>query len=97
VFRAYLKDGQICQDEFNYIHLSKRTMPTNGVNEDCDSFYITSSGFWPKTAPETKQDIKRYEPYRPLLEFRRFLHCKHADTKAKFSYYCDIVKQKICK
>lgn len=97
VFRAYLKKGKICQDEFNYIHLSKRKMLTNGVDESCNSFYITSHGFWPKNAPVTKQDIKRYEPYRPLLEFGRFMRCKHTDMKEKIAYYHDIIKQKIRK
>lgn len=97
VFRAYLKDGQICQDEFNYIHLSGRKMPRNGVDENCESFYITSSGFWPKTGTVTKADIQRYEPYHPLLEFGRSLHCKRKDVKEMLSYYRNIIKQKISK
>ena len=95
VYRAYLKDGQIFQEEFNYIHFSGRKMPNNGVKEDQQAFFITSSGFWAKTGPITKADLLRYEPYRLLPESIRYLRCKWHDIKCLWRYYWGILKGKL--
>lgn len=95
VYRAYLKDGQILQEEFNYIHFSGRKMPSNGVKEDQQAFFITSSGFWPKTGPVTEADLLRYEPYRLLPESIRYLRCKWYDVQEIWRYYLSIVKHKL--
>lgn len=95
VFRAYLNGEQIHQEEFNYIHFSKRKMPLNGVDGCSQSFFVTSSGFWNKTEPVTKEDIMRYEPYRPSKEWPRYLYCKYTKLCFWVKYYWGIFKKKL--
>ena len=95
VFRAYPKDDQVYKDEFIYIHMSKRKLPCNDVDGSCRSFFITSSGFRAKATEITKADILRFEPFRPLSEFGRFVQCKWSDTKENVKYYWEILKRKL--
>ncbi len=95
VFRAYWFGNQIHQDEFNYIHFSKRKMPNHGVSENSNSFFITNRGLFPKNGPVVFEDFDRYNPHEPKLEARRSRECKRQARKNKNQYYLKIIKGKL--
>lgn len=70
VYRAsYIKHKMIVE-EYAYIHFKCR--PDFNVNfnvDECESFYITPTGFVPKFGEVTIEDIDRYNPY-PCLPFK---------------------------
>lgn len=69
IWRAYLKNGKIFNEEYIYIHFKKR--PNFTVNFPVDSvsgFYITATGFYPKTSAVTLTDIQNFNPYCFLKE-----------------------------
>jgi len=65
VYRAYLKDGKILREEFNYINFSKRRMVRNNLPENCCSFFITYKGLFIKQGEVQEADFDRYNPHLP--------------------------------
>lgn len=66
VYRAYLNNGNIEQQEFNYIHFSSRKMPVHF--KDADNFFITPDGFFEKTEPVKTEDFEKYNYTNEKLE-----------------------------
>lgn len=95
IYRAYLKNGQILCDEFNYIHFSRRKMERNGLAPKCDSFYITNRGMFPKTSDITVKDINKCNGKEPLREALRALECYYDDIKRRIKYYWRILRKKV--
>ena len=71
IYRAYVGEkGQVCRDQFLYIHLVKRKFPP--VGEDVlngSAFFCTPSGFLPKEPGKLpgKKEIGKLNPYRGIL------------------------------
>lgn len=65
VFRDYYVNGQICKDEFNYIHFSHRNLPDK-TNGNKNSFYITRFGFIEKKGETTLELIKELNAPTPV-------------------------------
>ena len=95
VYRAYLKDGQILRDEFNYIHFSKRKMSLNDVDACCDAFFITNKGLYPRIREITESDIEMYNTASLLSEWKRNAECNIAKIKGTAQYYLKILKKKL--
>lgn len=74
VYRAYLKEGKIELQEFNYIHFSSRQMPIHF--ENAENFYITPDGFFEKIKPVALKDFEKYNYTNKKLE-------KQTDRKFK--------------
>lgn len=65
VFREYYDGKELQKQEFIYIHLLRRPNYKLPFNPDhIDSFYITPSGFIPKTGDVTLDLIKKLNPYK---------------------------------
>lgn len=96
VYRAYVKENQILQDEFNYIHFSKRKMTRNELPEGCHAFFITNRGLFEKTGEVTEQDFDRYNPHEPILELVRSVECWWLHHLEMGKYYWGVLKRKIC-
>ena len=63
-YRAYYANGKLYTEEYLYIHFQKR--PNFTVSFDVQStraFYITNTGFYPKTGAVTRQIIHELNPY----------------------------------
>lgn len=95
VFRAYLKDGQILRDEFNYIHFSRRKMTRNGLPAEARSYFITNRGLFEKTGEVTLEDFDKYNPTEPKKEAQRTREIKKAQRRELRGYYWKILKQKL--
>lgn len=71
IFRAYLDgNGEVCSDQFLYIHLMKRKFPPVGEDVlNSSAFYCTPYGFLPKEPGRLpgKKGIGKLNPYRGLL------------------------------
>lgn len=74
VYRDYYDiDGELCREEFMYIHFQKR--PNFVVNDyimGCNSFYITPYGFIEKKGNSSKEVIKELNNYSKLKESFEF-------------------------
>lgn len=95
VYRAYMKDGQICREEFNYIHFSRRKMTRNGLPENCQAFFITNRGLFEKTEGISKRDFDRYNPHEPIPELCRAAECWRNKKREQAKYYWGILKSKL--
>ena len=95
VYRAYLKDGQIFTEEFNYIHFSKRKMFLNGYNENWNAYFITNKGLFKKGNEVTEADFDKYNPTEPKQEAARERETKKTGRKNKRKYYLSIIKKKL--
>lgn len=93
VYRAYLKDGEICTQEFNYIHFSSRKMPIHF--ENAENFFITPDGFFEKTAPVCREDFDKYNYTNEKLEKKAHNEYKKWRLKRKISKITTSVKEKI--
>ena len=63
-YRAYFEGDVLHKEEYLYIHFQKR--PNYDVTFDpgtIDAFYITNTGFYPKTGEVTKDIINELNPY----------------------------------
>lgn len=95
VYRAYWLDGQIHQDEFNYIHFSRVKMVRNGLPADCGAYFITNRGLFPKTGPVTFEDFHRYNPHEPDKEAQRARELRKNWNRERWHYYKKILKRKL--
>lgn len=95
VFRAFVKEGCIHRDEFNYIHFSKRKMTRNDLPENCDAFFITNRGLFEKTGEVQMEDFNKYNPHEPIPELKRKMECWWNGKKGMAEYYLDIVQRKV--
>lgn len=93
VYRAFLKDGEICTQEFNYIHFSSRKMPIHF--ENAENFFITPDGFFEKTAPVCREDFDKYNYTDEKLEKKAQNEYKKWRVKRKISKITTSVKEKI--
>ncbi len=94
VYRAYLSDGKIENDEFNYIHFSKRKMPIHGESE---AYYITNKGLFPKKKEICIEDFDKYNTSTEAEEYERKRICMKKAKSEKRKYYRDILINKIKK
>lgn len=63
-FRAYFDGNTLHKEEYLYIHFQKRpNFCVSFDSNDVEAFYITNTGFYPKTGEVTKQIIKKLNPY----------------------------------
>ena len=63
-YRAYYDNGKLYTEEYLYIHFQKRPDFTVSFDpQKIDAFYITNTGFYPKTGAITKQIIHELNPY----------------------------------
>ncbi len=92
VFRAFLQDGQIKTDEFNYIHFSKRKMPIHG---DAEAYYVTNKGLFPKSGEVTAEDFDKYNSSTEKEERERTRICIKNSRREKRKYYLGLLKKKI--
>lgn len=69
IYRAYFENNILKTDEFMYLHFQSRNLPNHGC--DGKSFYITSTGMYPKNFEKVTMDIiRKYNPYPgKLYEF----------------------------
>lgn len=95
VYRAYMKEGQICKEEFNYIHFSRRKMTRNDLPENCHAFFITNRGLFEKTADVSEQDFDKYNPHEPIPELCRAAECWRNKKREQAKYYWGILKSKL--
>lgn len=66
VYRAIWENKTIITEEFNYIHLQKRKIRVDVVNDEC--FFITDNKIIPKSpGVPSKEEILRLNPYRGML------------------------------
>lgn len=93
VYRAFLKNGEICTQEFNYIHFSSRKMPIHF--ENAENFFITPDGFFEKTAPVCREDFDKYNYTDENLEKKAQKEYKKWRVKRKISKITTAVKEKI--
>ena len=91
VYRAYLKNGEILREEFNYIHFSKRRMTRNDLPKDCRSFFITNKGLFAKQGPVQEEDFERFNKYEYIPEFLRTVECRVKRKKEQYLYYLKIL------
>ncbi len=65
VYRSYIKDGQLKEEEFLYIHFKKRHFSREAFDVlSADAFYICPSGLVKKESTETTiADIEKYNPH----------------------------------
>lgn len=68
VFRSFIKDGRVGEEEFIYIHLKKRTF-SEFSNAPGSAFFINADNFAHKSEGEkiTKGLIQRNNPFRGVL------------------------------
>ena len=99
VLRAYLLKEKIQYDEFNYIHVQKRTMTPNIKNINaCNSFFITPKGYIPKNELEvTKETLLKMECFSIIKEIRAFFDYFHKRIKNKLNKIKIIKKEKLLK
>lgn len=95
VYRAYVKNGQILREEFNYIHFSKRKMLRNDLPENCNAYYITNRGLFEKTGDVQLEDFARYNSHEPLPELLRSLECWKNARMEQIAYYAKIIGKKL--
>ncbi len=61
MYRVYIENDEICQDEWLYLHFQKKPLKVLISDKDCDAFWITPEGFVDKTQePVTQDDILKY-------------------------------------
>ena len=95
IYRAFWADGAIQTDEFIYIHFSKRHMELHNMDADCNSFFVTNKGLFPKQSEIQFADFDWYNPYEPEKERMRHREVLHNKRKAEIEYYWKIVKRKL--
>lgn len=61
LYRAFLADGQICTEEFLYLHFQKKKL-RNCCGRVSDAFFIGREGFFEKIHAVTAADFDRYNP-----------------------------------
>jgi len=93
VYRAFLKNGEIGTQEFNYIHFSSRKMPIHF--DSANSFFITPDGFFEKTAPVCIQDFEKYNYTNEKLEKAAQKKYNSWRIKRKISKITTSFKEKI--
>lgn len=59
LFRAYEKKGQICKEEFLYLHFQKKKL-RNLCGNVPDAFFIGREGFFEKTGAVLPEDFDKY-------------------------------------
>ena len=63
-YRAYFDGDTLNTEEYLYIHFQKRpNFPVTFDVANVDAFYITNTGFYPKTGAVTRQIIQDLNPY----------------------------------
>lgn len=68
IFREFFDGEKFQKQEFIYIHLLRRPNYKLTFNPDnVDSFYITPSGFLPKTTDTTLEVIRNLNPYKGII------------------------------
>lgn len=95
VYRAYLKNGVVCRDEFVYAHWQKRNPVVANENAGFDSFFITSQSIIKKEKglPTVKQ-IKEMNP--PLtIERKNKQDKKYLYNKRKQFLKCSLQQKLI--
>ena len=92
VYRAYWLNNQIFNEEFNYIHFSRRAMIQNEPIDD--AFFITPKGTFSKNNEISYADFKKYNSSSIVKEFVRSVRVKQASLKRKSLYYIEILKEK---
>lgn len=95
VYRAYVKDGSILCEEFNYIHFSKRKMPLNDLSATCNAYFITNKGLFAKDRDVQLEDFDQYNPHETFPEMKRSLECWIADKRKQIKYYASIISRKM--
>lgn len=85
VYRAYLKDDCIYEDEFIYIHFKRRSFPAPLFEAvQSDAYFVTPQGFFEKKAPQVlMNDIDQYNPFRSHL-YEKLQHYKYFKIKAPY-------------
>lgn len=92
VYRAFLKNGEICTQEFNYIHFSSRKMPIHF--ENAENFFITPDGFFEKNAPICYEDFDKYNYTNEKLEKKAQKKYKKWRIKRKIGKIITSIKEK---
>lgn len=92
VCRAFMKNGEIFEQEFNYIHFSSRKMPIHF--DDADNFFITPDGFFEKTSPVCAEDFDKYNYTNDKLEKEAQKKYKKWRIKRKISKITTSFKEK---
>lgn len=68
IYRSYVRNSEILNDEFIYLHFKKRKLKNNIFNlSNIRSFYITNNGFFEKNGKVTKEEIKKYNLFQGIL------------------------------
>lgn len=93
IYRAYIdtRERKICKDEFAYIHFKRRKRMIVFVKniEECNSFFITYAGFFPKKVGlPTAKEIRQYNKYRgrlfetlECLKYKFIMLCRRMNIK----------------
>lgn len=67
VMRAWVQDGEVCAQEYLYLHFQKRRLPAPDFDVfSCSGFFVTPDGFIEKTRPGVP-DVQEIETLNPYL------------------------------
>lgn len=92
VYRAYMQNDEIHEQEFNYIHFSSRKMPIHF--DDSDNFFITPNGFFEKNKPVCDEDFDKYNYTNEKLEKKAQKNYKKWRVKRKIGKITTNLKEK---